>query len=230
MKRIFLLLILCAVLLPASYSQDQFRFGFETSPFISWMKTDNKKTPGDGSRIGFNLAANGEYNFAEHYAVRLGLGLSFGQGGGLTHNEINGTAQLFPNSSLSDPALNAIATGTLVKYRINYLEIPFALKMKTPEYGNIRYFAEVPALAIGFKTGARADIGVFEDENIKKDIAPLSLNWGLGLGLEYSLNSSTSLVGGLYYQAGFTDVTTDDGADKSKATNQRIVLRVGVLF
>lgn len=230
MKRCFLFFILLAVILPSSYSQDKFRFGFETSPFISWMKTDNKKTIGTGSRIGFNLAANGEYIFAEHYAVRLGLGLSFGQGGGLKHNEINGKAPLFPNSSLSDPILDSIASGTIVRYRINYLEIPFALKMKTPEYGNIRYFAEVPALSIGFKTGAKADIGSYDDENIKKDMAALSLNWGLGIGAEYSLNSSTSLVGGLYYQAGFTDVTSDDGADKSKATNQRIVLRVGVLF
>lgn len=230
MKRIFLGFILFAFLLPASYGQDKLRFGFETSPFISWMRTDNKKTPAEGSRFGFNLAANGEYAFSDRYAIRLGLGLSFNQGGALKHNEINGSDKLFPNSDLSDPQLNTIASGTVVKYRMSYLEIPFALKMKTPEYGNIKYFAEVPAFAIGVKTGAKADIGTFQDENIKKDIALLSLNWGLGGGIEYSLNSSTSIVGGLYYQAGFTDVTTDDGADKSKAVNHRLVFRVGILF
>lgn len=230
MKRIFFSFIFLAFILPASYSQDNLRFGFETSPFISWMKTDNKKITSDGSRVGFNLAANGEYAFSERYAVRLGLGLSFGQGGALKHDEINGFGKLFPDSELSTSKLDSITTGTIVGYRLNFLEIPFALKMKTPEYGNIRYFAEVPAFAIGFKTGARADIGTYKDENIKKDIALLSLNWGLGAGIEYSLNSNTSLVGGLYYQAGFTDVTSDDGADTSKAVNHRIVLRIGVLF
>ncbi len=230
MKRIFIAFILLAFILPAVYSQDNLRFGFETSPFVSWMRTDNKKTPSDGSKLGFNLAANSEYSFSERYAIRLGLGLSFGQGGKLQHDEINGFAKLFPDSDLSTPKLDSIVSGTVVRYSLNYLEIPFALKMKTPEYGNIRYFAEVPAFAIGIKTGGKADIGDYTDENIKKDIALLSLNWGLGAGVEYSLNNNTSLIGGLYYQAGFTDVTSDDGADKSKAVNHRIVLRIGVLF
>jgi hypothetical protein len=230
MKRIFLSFILCCTLFSILQAQDQLRFGFETSPFVSWIKTDNKKTTSESNKLGLNLAVNGEYAFADKYAIRVGLGLSFGQGGSLKHNEINGFGKLFPNSELSSKKLDSLTSGTIVKYSLNYIEIPFALKMKTPEYGNIRYFAEVPAFAIGFKTGAKADIGSYEDENIKQDIALLSLTWGLGGGIEYSLNGNTAFVGGLYYQAGFTDVTTDDGVDKSKAVNHRIVLRIGILF
>ena len=65
------------------------------------------------------------------------------------------------------------------------------------------------------------------------------MSWGLGGGFEYELGSKTSLVGGLYYQQGFTDVTKDDGftirdgierKENSKATIGAVVIRMGVMF
>lgn len=230
MKRIIIAFILCSSIISLTQAQNKLRFGFEASPFYTWLSTDSKNLPSDGGRIGLNLVANGEYAFASNYSIRTGLGLSFGQGGSLKHNEFIGVGNIFPNSPLSASSLDSIASGTVVSYRLNYLEIPFALKMKTPEYGNIKYFAEVPAFTIGLKTSARADIGSAKDENIKGDISTFSLSWGLGAGAEYSIDGNTSIIAGLYYQTGFTDVTTDDGIDKTKAVARRIVLRIGVLF
>ncbi|HMG16422.1 MAG TPA: outer membrane beta-barrel protein [Saprospiraceae bacterium] len=230
MKKLICLLFLSLVIFNIATAQEKLRFGFEVSPFLSWMSSDIKTVESQGGHLGLNIVADGEYKFGTNYAIRLGLGLSFAQGGSLKHNEINGFGNLFPNSNLSSPSLDSIAHGTIVKYRIQYIEVPFALKMCTPEYGNYKFFAEVPSLFIGFRTTAQADIGNATDENITRDAILINLGWGLGAGVEYSLNSSTSLLAGIYYQGGFTDVTKDDGADKNKANTNRVVLRIGVLF
>jgi len=230
MKKLIYIISFFILDLSSINAQENLRFGFEISPFLSWMSSDLKTVASQGSHFGLNIVANGEYKFAPNYAVRLGLGLSFAQGGSLQHNEINGTGNLFPNSTLSDPALYSIPNGTVVKYRIQYIEIPFALKMCTPEYGNYKFFAEVPSLFMGFRTTAEADIGSSTGENITRDAILLNLGWGLGAGVEYALNASTSLISGIYYQGGFTDVTKDDGADKNKANTNRVVLRIGVFF
>ena len=57
---------------------------------------------------------------------------------------------------------------------------------------------------------------------------------------EYELASKTSLVGGLYYQQGFTDITRDDGSfidtegnprsENSKGTIGSVILRLGIMF
>jgi hypothetical protein len=59
-------------------------------------------------------------------------------------------------------------------------------------------------------------------------------------GIEYSLAETTSLVAGLGFQSGFTDLTNDKGTiidpskgpvrDRSKATGNAIVLKIGVIF
>jgi hypothetical protein len=59
-------------------------------------------------------------------------------------------------------------------------------------------------------------------------------------GIEYSLAETTSLVAGLGFQSGFTDLTEDKGTifdptkgptrDRSKATGSAIVIKLGIIF
>ncbi len=232
MKKLLILSVCLFSIIRVEAQDKKFRAGFELSPFVSWMKTDQKTIESAGSRVGLNLASSGEYYFTENLAVRLGLGLSFGQGGTLKHNEIpvGQFTNLFPDSGLSSPSLDSITRGTDIGYRLNYLEIPFALKMQTNVYGQFRYFAEIPSFTLGFRTGAKANIGGSSGENITKDTGLINLSWGVGVGTIYNISGDTDIVGGLYYQSGFTDVTGDSGTDKSKGTPHRIVLRIGVLF
>ena len=230
MKKLIILLVIILTGFSSIQAQSNMRFGFEFSPFLAWLGSDIKTVESDGTQIGFQIAANGEYRFSDNYAIRLGLGLSFSQGGTLIHNEFLTPGNIFPDSKLSDPSLFALEQGVRVNYRINYIELPIALKMATPEYGSVKYFAEIPVFTFGFRTGAKGDIGDYEDENIAGDINLLNITWGLGAGIEYSLNATTSLIAGVYYHNGFTDVTSDSDADPNKASTRRLVLRIGVLF
>ena len=157
----------------------------------------------------------------------------------------NQGGNFWPKSELSLEDLNttndALPNGVNLKYNLQYVEIPFGIKLRTNEFGYIRYYAELPVFTLGFLTQARGDIlsaqeKNTEEENIKKDVNFLNVSWGLGAGIEYTINSNTALVGGLHFSSGFADFTDDaavknDGtAEDSKGTTNVITVRIGVFF
>lgn len=245
MKKIAAILAFFTLLLSTTFAQDSpYRFGFEVSPSVSWLRTDDNKINSNGANLGLRLALNGEKYFAENYALTFGLGFAFNQGGTLKH-DIGG--DLWPTSELSDPIYRALPSEVNLKYGIQYVEIPFGFKMRTNEFGYIRAFAELPRFILGFRTQSRGAIDAqgfenTEKENIKKVVNPISLSWGLGGGAEYTINENTSLVAGLYFQNGITDVSKDDGnqfdlsnptettKEDAKATLGTLTLRLGVIF
>jgi hypothetical protein len=73
-------------------------------------------------------------------------------------------------------------------------------------------------------------------------VSNINMSWGIGGGIEYVIANNTALVGGLYIQRGFKDVTTDDAtlfdadgksnarSDKSKGVVNSLTIRLGVMF
>lgn len=226
----------------------RFKFGLQASPTVSWLKTDNPKIGNNGFNTGLKLGATADYYFLENYALSTGIGFGFNHGGKLYHEQ---GGKFLANSTLTDDKYNSgdkpLPDQVNIRYHIQYLEIPFALKMRTQPFGYFRIFAHAPIITLGWRNQARADITAedlnLKKENIKKDVNPLLLSWGLGGGTEYELNPSTSLVAGLYYQRVFTDVTRDrknftvtndnpytTKSENSKAVLNAITLRLGVIF
>ena len=225
---------------------NSFRFGFQASPNVSWMTTDVNYVNPNGNIPGMKLGAVAEYYFQPDYAIVSGLGFSFNTGGRLLH-DFSGTYWTESNLGIG---VDTLAQGVNLKYNLQYVEIPIGLKMRTREFGYLRYFAEIPVFTLGFESQARGTVSstpkvsedpqAIEDINIKNEIFGLALSWGLGGGVEYSLSQSTSLVGGLFYQRYFTDVTDDNGVtfhstlgdvkNNEKSTINNFTLRIGVIF
>ncbi len=216
----------------------ELRLGFQLSPSFSWMSTDDNQINGNGTNVGLKLGMVSEYYFRENYAITSGINFAFNQGGTLRH--VQG-GNFWSKSELSDPDLTSLPDGVNLLYHIQYLEIPLGLKMRTKEFGYLRYFAEIPTFTLGFKLQARGDVRGTADldrdrENITKDVNLFNLTWGFGAGVQYTLSENTALIGGVIYRQGFSDVT-DDGAIKSdssmeisKGIIKSITLRLGVLF
>lgn len=244
MKKIALILTFFSVMIANGFSQLDFdfekelRLGFQLSPSFSWMTTDDNFINGNGTNLGLKLGMMGEYYFRENYAIVSGLNFAFNQGGTLKHEQ---GGNFWPKSELSDLALNDLPDGVNLKYHIQYLEIPFGLKMRTREFGYLRYFAEIPVFSLGFKLQARGDVkgtsgSNIERENITEDVNLFNLTWGFGGGIQYALSQNTALIAGIIYRQGFTDVT-DDAALKADMTRENskgrinsITVRFGFLF
>ena len=228
MKKIVAIIAFLSAALGSSAQDENLRFGFQLSPTLSWMNANTRTINSSGSNLGIKMAMIGEFYFRESYAFTTGLGLAFNQGGTLQYER---PGCYWPNSDLGLPAdpvygctmllprrdtVSAPNGGAKLRYNIQYLEIPLGLKMRTREFGYLRYYLE-PAITLGFNTQATGAVkgpNVGDDVekiNIRGDVNSFNVSWGVGAGVEYSISESTSLVGGLAFQLGFADVT-EDGA------------------
>lgn len=231
---------LCIALTQLSAQFEDVRFGFQLSPAFTGMSTDSKNINRNGTNLGLKLGMMTELYFRQNYAISTGIGFAFNHGGALTY-EYGG--KYWVQSDLG-PDLDSLPAGVKLKHSLQFIEIPLLVKMRTREFGRMRYFLE-PGVFLNFKsksTGSIEGRGIGSDAekiNIKKDINGISMLWGLNGGLEYSLAETTSLVAGIGFQSGFTDLTEDKGTvftptgnkrENSKAIGNTIVLKLGIIF
>ncbi|HRD81951.1 MAG: PorT family protein [Saprospiraceae bacterium] len=226
----------------SGFAQNDVRFGFQVSPTVNWMSTNNNRINSSGTNLGLKLGMTGDIYFRENYAVSTGLGFWFNAGGTLLH-EYGG---IYWDPALLPPGIDTMPNMVKLKYGIQFVEIPIGLKMRTKEFGYNRYYIE-PALTLGFKTQARGTAtgnGLGEEVekiNIRNEVNPLNLSWGIGGGIERSISENTSLILGVAFQIGFADLTRNRGQafvpnrtepvrEDSQGKVSGIILRAGIIF
>lgn len=259
MKRFItkILCVACAFALHTSASaQDSgIRIGFQASPMISWVNNNDKLIVKNGGNLGLKIGTTADIYFKDTYSFTMGLNLAFHEGGEFLY-ETGGN--YLPNSELSDPLLNSqdldkpMPDGTRIRYNLQYIEIPVGLKLRSKEFGYLRYFVEAPIFTFSYLTRGRADIetddALYESENVYEDLTKVNLFWGLGAGVEYAISTNNALTGGIYFQNGLFDFTRDKGyrsndnpdndpnfpfireTDDSRARVSNVVLKLGIIF
>nr|MBS0037375.1 outer membrane beta-barrel protein [Saprospiraceae bacterium] len=220
-----------------------FVFGFEAAPAISWINTDDNRINSNGPNLGLRIGTRGEFILSENYSLTSGILFSFNQGGQVLYEQ---GGRLLPNSNLSEDQYNeALPDNVDIRYKIQFLEIPFGFKMRTNQIGNARFYAHFPEFSFAFRTGAKANLSGgtqstytidSENENIKDEVPFFRFKWGVSIGAEYQIGSDTYLVGGMGYQSNFGDILkgggtrTDGSKDNSIARVHAIVFQLGVMF
>lgn len=254
MKKTFILLTIVSFSL-ATYAQKSFQLGLQVSPNLSWVKPNSENLERDGLKFGFNFGLIGDFNFADNYSFSTGIGLANAGG-----KFIKPDVQTIDNVSRFGK--------TETDLRLKYIEVPLTLKLKTNEIGYMKYFAQVgfgiaynydavadekfnyvsdPALVL--TGGSRSN----EDVDYSDEVNALRASLILGLGAEYNLSGNTSLLLGITFNNGFTNVFSEDtySADENgnavvarnvdgtnnndrnedgKAVNNYLLINVGVLF
>lgn len=230
MKKTTIFLLLGLLISPVVFSQQKpFKFGFEVSPNIGWLRSDVTDYENDGSEVGFSWGFVAEFFLMENYAITSGFDVVY-LNGRLSYPEARQIGQ-----SVSD-------TGTLHrKFKTKYIEVPFTLKMKTREFGNARFFGKI-GLGTGFLLTAKGtDKFIGENQTISDDEADiieemkgLRESLILGIGMEYNLGGSTALTFGVTFDNGFTDVMKDQNTADPEVTHQAInnfiEFNLGVIF
>ncbi len=211
-----------------SSGDSKLRFGFKVAPSLAWLKPDIKGYESDGSKIGFIYGLMMDYNFSKNYAVDIGLEVSY-RGGKLKYDYV-----------LSQ---NVTANGKMT-YNIKYLEIPLSIKMKTNEIGYMTYYGQFgvqPGINIGAKmdyvytqVNPSAPVNSVSDKDvdIANQIVDVNVSILFGIGTEYRISGNTSIMLGLQFSNGFTDLikNNDQNGTPIKAVSNYFALNVGVFF
>jgi hypothetical protein len=249
------LLTLAALLLSlTAFGQlNPIQLGVQVSPSFSYMGTDNNIIEGNGTKLGLKLGLIGEYYFQDNYSIHTGINVHFGAGGKLRYDdeflEVNIWESALADNYGSDAPAPAEQGGATFDYKLQFVEIPLGLTLRTREFGYMRYFVR-PQVALGIMTGSKGSLedvrGINSDDEFKINDHTnfLNLSWGIGGGVEYAVSTQTSLIGGLMFQSGFLDLTkdkdtslirrdfnnNDEYEDDSKGRMNSVTIMLGVMF
>lgn len=195
-------------------AQNGLRLGLHFSPNFGWLKVDDSAFENDGSVINYSYGLITEFNLgaSENYAVSTGFSV-FNQSGALISKNPTGDVE--------------------IKQKLQYLEIPSALKLQSNEIGYLTYFGKF-GLSHKFNIAAEAETtagGIETNQTNKKGVQFYSASLLVGIGAEYNLSGSTSFLVGLDFHNGFTNVYNKDNSSPDVAVKPfNITLNVGVLF
>jgi len=210
MRKIILLVLVCPLYF--SLSAQKLNIGLKFSPNFSWIKSEAANTiANDGSKIGFSYGLTCDYNFTNNYSLNIEI---------LSKNIKFGTSH-------EDTANKLIYS----VWKHQYIDVPFALKMKTNKFNDIMYFAKI-GLCPMIKTGAKLN-----EVNNAEQINFFNMSYFIGAGVHYYLGGNTAVLGGLTFNNGLMrfnnkkaiifdnlDLTTID------LKNMYIALDLGILF
>ena len=200
----------------SGFGQD-LKFGIQFDPTITWLRSDVNDVTRDGVRLGFDLGMSVDYFFSQNYALATGVSL-FNMGGTLKYD--NGI------SLHTKDGAEIIEPDGTVKYKIQYVKIPVALKFKTVEIGRFTYSANM-----GFdpmiRVSTRVNCNDVKDVKANQETKLFNIGWHFGLGGQYSLGGETAIFVGLTFMNTFADITKPA---HDKITSNNLMLRIGVVF
>jgi len=196
-----------------------FRLGLTAHPTFGWLKAENGK--GNGTSLGFSYGLLADFNFAENYSLATGI----------TVTTINGKSTEINPRLYAQNANTSVATAYDLKYKLQYLELPLTVKLKTNKIGDLRWYGQF-GLSNDFNIGARQDAesggkGIVTNQNIKSSTRFYRAGLILGGGGEFDVDTHTSITAGLTYNNGFTNIVKD--GDRS-VKNHYIALNFGIFF
>lgn len=197
------------------------RFSVFADPKFSWMSSDLKDVTSEGSKLGINIGLNLDNYFAKNYAFMTGISID-NTGGKLKYDF---EKEIKTNN-------DTIPAGSVLKYKLQYINIPLGLKFKTNQIGYFTFYTHLGINSgINIKATGEVDNKVdnyeLENENISDEVKLFNLGYFIGAGIEYSVGGNTAIVLGLTYTNGFIDITPDTN---NKVTINNFSIRVGILF
>lgn len=210
------LLLLAVFLAPlfasAQYSEgNKTQLGFTTSPTFGWLTIPSGQTPAiepDGMRTGFTYGVLADIPFSENYYFSTALTVST------------------LNAKTTEPGVSTSV------YKLQYLEVPLTLKLKSNEMENRRFYGQF-GLNTGINIGSKQDImytnSSSPDEKNKAigdQINSFRAGLILGGGAEWKVAENMSVLTGLSFSNGFSDIF--DG--EAKAKNSYMALNLGIFF
>ena len=208
------------------------RFGVKFSPNMGFVKPDSKSLKANGAGFGYSFGLMTEFPIGTAGSYRFATGLFLNNIVGKWKQEFSYVDAINGPTKMRDLE---------TKVKLQYIELPLTLKLMTNEIGYMRYYAQIGA-GNAFAIRAKADNVVPKldqsgfyvtefteqtDEDILSDMAIYKASLIVGAGMEYNFSGNTSLLVGVTYNNGFTNILSTEGL---KAKAHYVELTAGVFF
>lgn len=208
-----LTLILFGLLFANLYSQENndpevrfeketpsFRLGLHFSPNLSWFGLNTTGYEKDGLRMGFAYGISTEFFLAKNYLFSTGFSIN-NVGGKLKYEGVYENLGVSASSSVKQ------------SIKINFIDIPLILKMRTNEIGYMTYYGRFGFIS-GIRYSSKSDYEYVDQNSIKQtdvnntsNISFFNMNLVVGGGAEYNLSGNTNIMFGISYHNGFIDLS-----------------------
>jgi hypothetical protein len=258
-KKLLLLACIIWTLNDINAQEDRnLRFAFAVQPSVSWIKPDIASLEREGNRIGFAYGVLSDIRLGSspNYWFSTGIMVN-SQGGTLLNSKYHDEKTMVVVDEAGNTALYPTFAIATEKYKLQYIDIPLTLKLKTNEIGYMTYYGQF-GMDLGFNIKARKDVEyhfsdnidrTIDDENISDETRLFRAALQIGLGGEYNISGSTSILAGIVWNNGLNSVIgsnyfaeddtgkpivssdnkLEEGA-KIKAISNYIGLTLGVFF
>jgi hypothetical protein len=232
MKRIFFVVFLTGLVAvqPLFSQMKPFRFGLKVAPTIGWMSPDTEDYENDGSAAGFNWGFISDFTITENYFFATGFSINY----------LNSKLKYPYKTDLVINSDTVTKEGTLARrYKLRYIDVPLSLKMKTNQFNNVQFYGQIGFTAgLNIKSNSEDNFSYDDgsekqEKDISDDITFLKGALILGAGVEFYLDQSTSLVAGIIFSNGISNVLKGNNAItnyRQKAVPNYFELTLGVIF
>jgi len=212
-----------------------FRFGLKLAPGISWISTESEGYERESSPAAFSWGFISDITITENYYLGTGFNINY----------LNGKISYPHKGIVINSGDTSSVSGSLVSdMKLRYLEIPLTLKMKTNKFDQIQVYGQIGfSAAINLKANAEQTFTYLQsgtsksntrERDIADDITFVKGSLILGGGIEYYVDNSTSIVVGVTFSNGISNIlkgnNTADPDIRQKATPHYIELTLGVIF
>jgi len=196
-----------------------FRLGLTATPTIGWIKPEQGKTEGVG--LGFSYGLMGDFNFAPNYSFSTALTITTING---KSTEVN-VMPYHASSSTTNPLSYDL------KYRMQYIELPLTVKLKTLKTDGKRWYGQF-GLSNGFNISAKQNAArngskIGDNQNISDWTRFYRAGLIIGGGGEFDISGNTSILAGITFNNGFTNIVKDASRDTK---NHYLALNFGLFF
>ena len=192
----------------------KFRLGLQASPNLGWFRPDIQGFTKDGlqSRFGFGYGVMVDYKFSDspNYLLTTGVNITT-NGGGMVEawrSDVDILDSTYTYLGKNDRT-----------YRMQYVNIPILLKLRTGDVGYMSYFGAI-GFDASFRTRAKANYDYtwnvspivssepddVDEVDIKNQMNFMRLALNVTLGTEYNLTGNTNIYLGLGIHNGFTNI------------------------
>ncbi len=206
------------------------RLGIYGNIGSSWLQPKTTDYESDGNRIGYSYGLLVDYNFTKNYTVSTGIAFN-SLGGKIIYED---SAEISNNNNVMGMRSRA--------YRVNFIEIPTLLKLKTNQMGYFTYFAQL-GVRHDFRVSSFADDNFVygnpsktltsEDVEMKDYTSFYRLSFSFALGAEYAISQTFSAYASLGFDNGLTNALSNENKitkAKESAFFKKISLTAGFLF